>query len=55
MAVPIDPASGSARARLPVRLFQVEARTYRSFAVAPDGQRFLINPPNPTASRRPTR
>ena len=43
MAVQIEPTAGSPRASLPARLFQVDARTYRSFVIAPDGQRFLIN------------
>ena len=43
MAVQIAPGtSGAPRASLPVRLFQVDARTYQAFDVAPDGKRFLI-------------
>jgi eukaryotic-like serine/threonine-protein kinase len=44
MAVPIAlDASGRARPGLPVRLFQVDGLRYRSFSVAPDGQRILVN------------
>ena len=44
MAVQIAPGTaGAPRASLPARLFQIDARTYRSFDVAPDGQRFLID------------
>jgi Tol biopolymer transport system component len=50
MAVPIVPGpSGSARAGTPVRLFQIDPRLFRSFEVAPDGQRFLVNIASPDA------
>jgi len=50
MAVPISPGpAGSARAGVPVRLFQIDPRLFRSFDVAADGQRFLVNILNPDA------
>jgi serine/threonine protein kinase len=48
MAVAIEPgASGRARPSLPIRLFPVDARVYKSFTVAPDGRRFLLNLADP--------
>lgn len=48
MAVTIDPGmSGRVRPGLPVRLFQVDPRVFRSFTVAPDGQRLLLNLADP--------
>ena len=49
-AVSLSPGpSGSARAARPTRLFQVDPRLIRSFDVAADGQRFLVNIANPDA------
>jgi Tol biopolymer transport system component len=48
MAVTIAAQTGGrVRAGVPTRLFAVEARLYRSFTVAPDGQRFLLNLADP--------
>ncbi len=48
MSVTIEPGtSNRVRPSLPVRLFPVDARVYRSFAVAPDGQRLLLNLADP--------
>jgi hypothetical protein len=48
MAVQIASSTASApRASLPARLFQIDVSSYRSFDVAPDGQRFLINQADP--------
>ena len=50
MAVSVSPGpSGSARAAVPTRLFQIDPRLFRSFDVAADGQRFLVNIANPDA------
>lgn len=50
MAVSLSPGpSGSARAAVPTRLFQIDPRLFRSFDVAADGQRFLVNIANPDA------
>jgi hypothetical protein len=54
MAVPIEPGtSGRPRASLPTRLFQIDERTYRTFDVTPDGQRFLLLLARPGGLSRP--
>ncbi len=48
MAVQIaSSTAGAPRASLPARLFQIDVSSYRSFDIAPDGQRFLINQADP--------
>ena len=54
MAVPIEAGpAGLSRSSLPVRLFQVDARTYKSFDVDSDGQRFLLNLADPAGLSPP--
>jgi hypothetical protein len=54
MSVTIEPGtSGRARPSLPVRLFSVDNRVYRSFAAAPDGQRLLLNLADPAGLSPP--
>jgi hypothetical protein len=48
MAVQIaSSTAGAPRASLPARLFQIDVSSFRSFDIAPDGQRFRINQADP--------
>jgi Tol biopolymer transport system component len=54
MAVPIESgATGRPAAGVPVRLFAIDPRAYRSFDAASGGQRFLMNLVDPESLSRP--
>jgi serine/threonine protein kinase len=53
MAVSIEAAGARPRAGVPVRLFAIDPRAYRTFDAASGGQRFLINMVDPGSVSRP--